>query len=459
MYNILMNFKNPVNSNPTSFVQRKNVLEKTADASFDNILGKQTTKSQDDDYKLNKTQDQKNKQNIKAYGNKKLNNKQMDKTKTVDDETEVLDKDNNVVTTDEKQLLDILELMNSLTGILENIIPSAADDQIATIQSFKLGIQEIQSLLEESSITAGGLKLGGIEELKQRLENVLMDLKISLENTGVKSLLEDKNRSFSQVNVLIDQLKQKIALYQNSTTAENFMNSKNQQNDQMISHTQKNSNIGNPSTTIEVQTHAEEEKSMQQDQKNANNAMYFMEKEQKGFMANEAFKDIPSQPWIDMNVSLTDASKIETTTVSKINFVNILEQVAEKAEIFVGEKNSEMFLQLKPDHLGKLSMKIAVEKGIVIANIVAENQAVKEVLESNFNILKDALNEKGFGIQELNVSVGQNNDFEKQQQFMKSQKKGNSKALSKVLSVNQQEFIEEEQTAKNLTSTNFDYLA
>lgn len=95
--------------------------------------------------------------------------------------------------------------------------------------------------------------------------------------------------------------------------------------------------------------------------------------------------------------------------IPKILYNSILNQLVQKADILVRENSSEMQLKLKPENLGNLTMNIAVEKGIVIAKIVAENQVVKEALESNFNSLKDALNEKGFGIQELSVSVGQEN--------------------------------------------------
>lgn len=115
-------------------------------------------------------------------------------------------------------------------------------------------------------------------------------------------------------------------------------------------------------------------------------------------------------------ISFVEGENKQSLPVQKQLFNSILEQV-EKGHIHVREQDSEMQLQLKPDNLGSLSLKIAIEKGIVVAKIIAENQVVKETLESNFNLLKDALNDKGFAIQELSVSIGQDSSFKKRQAF------------------------------------------
>nr|WP_279288994.1 flagellar hook-length control protein FliK [Anaerosolibacter carboniphilus] len=102
---------------------------------------------------------------------------------------------------------------------------------------------------------------------------------------------------------------------------------------------------------------------------------------------------------------------------------NIIEQVANKIQINVGDEGSEMTLQLKPENLGKLDMKISIERGIVVARFVAESQMVKEVIESNFNTLKDALQEKGLAVQELSVFVGNDPNYQNQQNFMTFKRK------------------------------------
>jgi flagellar hook-length control protein FliK len=82
-------------------------------------------------------------------------------------------------------------------------------------------------------------------------------------------------------------------------------------------------------------------------------------------------------------------------------------QIVEKAETMIREDKSEMILQLKPESLGKISLKVIHERGEIIARFVAESEQVKAILEGNMQLLKDALQKSGVSIQSLEVSVGQ----------------------------------------------------
>ena len=85
----------------------------------------------------------------------------------------------------------------------------------------------------------------------------------------------------------------------------------------------------------------------------------------------------------------------------------ILYQVVEKAKVILTEGKSEIVVDLKPDFLGKLSLKIVTEQGMVMAKFTAENQQVKAILETNMQMLKDALEKQGLAVQAFSVSVGQ----------------------------------------------------
>ncbi len=87
---------------------------------------------------------------------------------------------------------------------------------------------------------------------------------------------------------------------------------------------------------------------------------------------------------------------------------DIISQVADKVKVLLSQEKSEMVVDLKPDFLGRLSLKVVTERGMVSAQFIAESQQVKEILEGNMQLLKDALEKQGFSVQEFNVSVGQN---------------------------------------------------
>lgn len=85
----------------------------------------------------------------------------------------------------------------------------------------------------------------------------------------------------------------------------------------------------------------------------------------------------------------------------------IINQVVEKARVILDGEKSEMIMELKPDSLGKLFLKVVTEHGMVTAKFIAESQQVKQILEANMQILKDSLEKQGMSIQGFSVSVGQ----------------------------------------------------
>ncbi len=98
------------------------------------------------------------------------------------------------------------------------------------------------------------------------------------------------------------------------------------------------------------------------------------------------------------------APKLET-----VNKAEVINQIVKKAELIFTDTKQEMRMQLEPDNLGKLTLKLAVEKGLITAKFVAESYQVKQIIESNFNELKDMLQEKGLEVQNFSVSVRQDN--------------------------------------------------
>jgi flagellar hook-length control protein FliK len=135
------------------------------------------------------------------------------------------------------------------------------------------------------------------------------------------------------------------------------------------------------------------------------------------------------QPIIDLQTnqlnSQVPVSKTSNVITQPVKTADVLNQVIEQAKVTLGHDKSEMVIDLKPDHLGKLSLKVVTEQGIVAAKFMAENQQVKEVLESNMQLLKDSLQKQGISIDGVSVQVGNQNKNSFQQEAFES-KKGSS---------------------------------
>ena len=111
----------------------------------------------------------------------------------------------------------------------------------------------------------------------------------------------------------------------------------------------------------------------------------------------------------------------------------IINQVVDKAKVVIGLEKSEMIIDLKPEHLGKLSLKIITEQGIVAAKFMAENQQVKEVLESNMQLLKDSLQKQGISIEGVSVQIAdRNRNSYEQQRSSEGKNEKSNKDISSI---------------------------
>jgi len=102
----------------------------------------------------------------------------------------------------------------------------------------------------------------------------------------------------------------------------------------------------------------------------------------------------------------TIKNQTEIPKAQPVGKIEIINQIVKKAEVILTGAQSEMRMQLEPENLGKLTLSISVERGLITAKFTAESYEVKQTIESNFNELRDMLQDKGLNIQNLSVSVG-----------------------------------------------------
>ncbi|MDR1914594.1 MAG: flagellar hook-length control protein FliK [Clostridiales bacterium] len=90
-----------------------------------------------------------------------------------------------------------------------------------------------------------------------------------------------------------------------------------------------------------------------------------------------------------------------------INAPDVLKQIVDTFKTDIKNNVSEMRIALKPETLGDLTMKIVSDNGRITAKFIAESQRVKQIMEADFNILKDTLAKQGLNVTQISVSVGQ----------------------------------------------------
>jgi len=95
----------------------------------------------------------------------------------------------------------------------------------------------------------------------------------------------------------------------------------------------------------------------------------------------------------------------ENRLTSNISRAGTLDQIVEKAALNLKNGKSQVRIDLKPEFLGSVRMKITTENHLVTVRILTELPVVKEMIENNLSQLKTDLQSHGLEIDKLDVSV------------------------------------------------------
>ena len=109
---------------------------------------------------------------------------------------------------------------------------------------------------------------------------------------------------------------------------------------------------------------------------------------------------------------------------------DVASQIVENARTIFRSNNTEMVIKLKPEHLGELTFKVAVENGTVRASFVSNNPEVRGAIEASLPQLKQDLANQGIKLDNVGVFAGmeqflsgdQRGEQQYQQQFTAGRK-------------------------------------
>lgn len=91
---------------------------------------------------------------------------------------------------------------------------------------------------------------------------------------------------------------------------------------------------------------------------------------------------------------------------------DIMRQIMDYMKITLKADTSSLEMQLHPASLGTLQIQIASKGGVVTANFITQNEAVKAALESQMVRLQESFEEQGVKVEAIEVTV-QTHEFER----------------------------------------------
>lgn len=110
---------------------------------------------------------------------------------------------------------------------------------------------------------------------------------------------------------------------------------------------------------------------------------------------------------LDSKVEVATLNKADTGSVVKNSDTQqIIDQIQKNMKnIRLANGTQEIKMILKPEQLGEVNLKLALDKGGLTAKFVVQSEAVKEAIDKNLQTLKETLQAQGVEVKEIKILV------------------------------------------------------
>ena len=124
--------------------------------------------------------------------------------------------------------------------------------------------------------------------------------------------------------------------------------------------------------------------------------------------------------WADIGQDMQSRQAQGQEQVTTDFGAEVINQVTEKMRVMLGARKSEISLQLVPESLGRVRVKLTVTDGILTGRIVVQNDETRALIQSNIVKLQENLERQGIPVSKFLVDVGRDGGHGRQQLFQGS---------------------------------------
>jgi flagellar hook-length control protein FliK len=298
------------------------------------------------------------------------------------------------------------------------VINNSSNPKSEEVSRESLSLKSSKDYLPEKALmnrnTDHGVQYGNSIE-KQSVADTKKS-SVSTDNTTIKdqkNIVKEDTASNKKIDVFVNE-KQELL--------KNLVNSDQQK---LSSSTQKDlEDVFNKSgaakpvvTKLDIQTGSDKSPSQQKQGQN-------LSEEQTSKLTSQLFQSAdPGLQSLTGEKQIVFEKILDSQISAKVNSESILDQVTQKASADIKTGKSEITMSLRPESLGKVEINLVSDKGVVTAQITAENTEVKEVLSKEIDNLKQKLIDQGINLDKVTVRVQEpaqttnhNSDFDKESQ-------------------------------------------
>ena len=300
-----------------------------------------------------------------------------------------------------EQLQRLVKSITANQGQLQKLMNSLNSEQSNKFKSLLKELNTVQEKLflnENQQSNQAKAQAEVQTELKQSLKNTAQELQKLLQETNAK-VIKTSNNSNSSQNLANQKILSQF----------NLVKPKDKQQNNKLSNK-------SDAPTVDLKKLGEKLGKSLIKQENISLKNSNSDKQIIDFKTvtnkNDANFDLSNLSNFKLGQFNTDAKVFSQSAATKsssmktMDFQNILKQMNNKINFNAFKQGNKITMQLEPEFLGKIQMKVGVENGSVTAKILAENNGVKDLLNGNLTKLKSTLEQKGIEIDQFDVSVG-----------------------------------------------------
>ncbi|MBQ2803102.1 MAG: flagellar hook-length control protein FliK, partial [Lachnospiraceae bacterium] len=159
------------------------------------------------------------------------------------------------------------------------------------------------------------------------------------------------------------------------------------------------------------------------------------ESKQENADTQNPFGDVLMQ---NLKTQSTQAESVQTTQSTLVwdaDTQNIMRQIMDYMKMQIKPEVSDLEMQLHPASLGRLQIHVSSKGGVLTANFVTQNEAVKAALESQMVQLKENFAEQGVKVEAIEVTV-QTHEFERNLEQGRGRNQGEPEKKSRPRRIN-----------------------
>lgn len=288
-------------------------------------------------------------------------------------------------------------------------------DSIAMTTPLEAELLKAQNQLSAASQEAVNRQAAAVtENLNEALvntadsENVLADAQLAAEtavtvdNANVKENSNKISQLITSASLTVEDAQQKAAPSANLADSEEQLDFSQEKNSNQQSGLSQQGN--NPKLAVETNETSEIISKLAKEETVSDKAVQPNEQQAAATGKSEL---TPFGQLLRENIVNAKTSVTETAAPAPKDDFNITQQIIDQAKLIKRAENTEMVIKLNPEHLGELTLKVAVtSNGSVSASFHSDNVQVRTIIENSLVQLRSDLNQQGLKVDQVEVYAG-----------------------------------------------------